>query len=49
MERHGKLKVNKAFDKILNIILTSLKSVRNIIFNNKCSFELYGYDIMFDE
>lgn len=48
LTRHGRHAVNRAFDRILNIILTSLRSAKSIIFNNKSCFELYGYDIMFD-
>lgn len=47
--RHGVLVVSAIFDKVAHQIMTSLASVQGAIMQSKHSFELYGYDILFDE
>ena len=44
----GKEKTDKCFDEINNIIYISLKSVQNVVINDKHCFECYGYDILID-
>jgi tubulin polyglutamylase TTLL1 len=46
---HGKVGVDKCFEEINNIIYISLKSVQNVVSNDKHCFELYGYDILIDQ
>jgi tubulin polyglutamylase TTLL9 len=48
MTKHGAEAVNECFAGIQNIILNSLRSVANVIINDKHCFEMYGYDIMID-
>lgn len=45
---HGKASVDKCFEEINNIIYISLKSVQNVVSNDKHCFELYGYDVLID-
>jgi tubulin polyglutamylase TTLL1 len=45
----GKDITDKCFDDINNIIYISLKSVQNVIINDKHCFEMYGYDILIDK
>lgn len=47
--RHGVLVVSAIFDKVAHQIMISLASVQGAIMQSKHSFELYGYDILFDE
>lgn len=47
--RHGVFVVSAIFDKMARQIMTSLASVQSSIMQSKHSFELYGYDIIFDE
>lgn len=47
--RMGIEKTNKLFADIEGIILRSLHSVQKIMINDKHCFELYGYDILFDD
>lgn len=47
--RHGVLVVSAIFDKVAQQIMISLASVQGAIMQSKHSFELYGYDILFDE
>ena len=45
----GKEITDKCFDDINNIIYISLKSVQNVVINDKHCFEMYGYDILIDK
>ena len=45
----GKAASDKCFDEIKNIIYISLKSVQNVIINDKHCFELYGYDVLIED
>ena len=44
----GKTAVDACFEEINNIIFISLKSVQNVVTNDKHCFELYGYDVLLD-
>jgi tubulin polyglutamylase TTLL1 len=44
----GKTMTDKCFEDINSIIYISLKSVQNVVINDKHCFELYGYDILID-
>jgi hypothetical protein len=46
--KHGGDAVNACFHGIQGIIINSLKSVQNVIINDKRCFEMYGYDVMID-
>ena len=46
--KHGADAVDECFAGIQNIILNSLRSVSNVIINDKHCFEMYGYDVMID-
>ena len=46
--KHGAEAVNECFAGIQNIILNSLRSVSQVIINDKHCFEMYGYDVMID-
>ena len=45
----GKTATDACFDEINSIIYISLKSVQNVVINDKHCFELYGYDILIDK
>ena len=45
----GKDATDKCFENIRKIIYISLKSVQNIIINDKHCYELYGYDILIED
>lgn len=47
--KHGHVVVRRLFQEIDGIIIKSLQSVQKIIINDKHCFELYGFDVMFDE
>jgi len=47
-QAHGKAATDKCFDSIKDIIYVSLKSVQNVIINDKHCFELYGFDVLID-
>lgn len=49
MSRHGKAITDKLFAEIELIMIRALQSVRDIMIQDKHCFELYGYDIIFDE
>jgi tubulin polyglutamylase TTLL1 len=40
---------NKCFEDIEDVIVHSLKSVQNVIINDRHCFECYGYDIILDD
>ncbi len=46
--KHGPDAVNHCFHGIQQIIINSLKSVQNVIINDRHCFEMYGYDVMLD-
>ena len=46
--KHGAEAVNACFAGIQSIIVNSLRSVSNVIINDKHCFEMYGYDVMLD-
>lgn len=48
MAKHGPDVVKQLFQQIDEIFIKSLQSVQRIIINDKHCFELYGFDIMFD-
>ena len=45
---YGKEKLAKLQREITRVYLTTLKSVQNVILNDKHCFELYGFDILID-
>ena len=49
MQTKGKDETERCFERLKNIIYVSLKSVQNVIINDKHCFECYGYDILIDE
>jgi len=49
MSVHGKGPIDKLFYEIQMIVVRALQSVQNVMINDKHCFELYGYDVMFDD
>jgi len=49
MSRYGTQLVDKLFLDMQQVIVNSLKSVQGIMMNDKHCFELYGYDLIFDD
>ena len=49
MSKYGNEKVNDAYQAIQDLILRSLQSVAKIMINDKHCFELYGFDVLFDD
>jgi len=49
LTRHGESKVNKLFQDIQDMIIRSLLAVQQTIIQDKHSYELYGYDVLFDD
>jgi len=49
MSRFGAQRIDKLFKDIQDVVLRSLLSVEKVMINDKHCFELYGYDIMFDD
>jgi len=49
MSRHGSKAVDTLFSQMVGIILKSLQAVQAVVIQDKHCFELYGYDILFDE
>jgi len=47
--RHGQEVVEQIYQQLDEIFIKSLQSVQKIIINDKHCFELYGFDIMFDD
>lgn len=47
--RHGRARTDELFEEMQGIIVRSLQAVQKIMINDKHCFELYGYDLMFDE
>lgn len=48
MSKYGIEKTNNAFTGIQKGIIKSLVAVQKLVANDKRSFELYGYDFLFD-
>ena len=46
---YGIKRTNELFEQFDNVYIASLKSVQNVLCNDKHCFELYGYDIMVDD
>jgi hypothetical protein len=46
--RFGIEKTNEAFSDVQRCIIKSLKAVQKLVTNSNYSFELYGYDFLFD-
>lgn len=49
MSRYGQEKVSQAFTEMQDLIIKSLQSVQKSIINDKHCYELYGFDILFDD
>lgn len=49
MSRYGSTMVDRLFNEIQSVMMRSLFSVQNVMMNDKHCFELYGFDIMFDD
>ena len=49
MSRHGVAKADKLFADIQAVIMRALLAVQNIMISDKHCFELYGYDMLFDD
>lgn len=49
VSKYGPEKVNEAFTAINDCIIRSLQSVAKTIINDKHCFELYGFDVLFDD
>ena len=47
--KHGHETVKRLFQQMDDIYIKSLQSVQKLIINDKHCFELYGFDIMFDD
>ena len=47
--KHGHEVVRRLFQQLDEIFIKSLQSVQKIIINDKHCFEMYGFDIMFDD
>jgi len=45
----GKEAINRVNEEMENVIIQSLKSVQNVIINDRHCFECYGYDLLIDE
>jgi len=48
-QTRGKEACERLFDAIKSIIFISLKSVQNVIINDRHCFEVYGFDILIDD
>ena len=49
MSRYGPAMVDKLYYDIQMVVMRSLFSVQNVMMNDKHCFELYGFDILFDD
>ena len=49
MSRYGPSMVSTLFLEIQNVMIRSLLSVQQIMMNDKHCFELYGFDVLFDD
>ena len=49
MSRHGRAATEKCFLEMQKLIVRSLLSVQKVMINDRHSFELYGFDILFDQ
>ncbi len=47
--KHGQETVQRVFQQMDEIFIKSLQSVQKVIINDKHCFELYGFDLMFDD
>jgi tubulin polyglutamylase TTLL9 len=45
---HEEAAVNELYERIDNLILTTLQSVQHVMINDKRTFEIYGYDVLID-
>ncbi len=48
MYRIGIQKTNEAFSDIQRCIIKSMKAVQKLVVNSPHSFQLYGFDFLFD-
>jgi len=48
-QRHGEAKVNRLFDDIQDMMIRSLLAVQQTIIQDRHSYELYGFDVLFDQ
>ncbi|XP_052130109.1 probable tubulin polyglutamylase TTLL9 [Frankliniella occidentalis] len=46
---HGPADVDRLFQRIAHVVMTSLRSVQQAILQDRHCFELYGYDVLLDE
>ncbi len=49
VSKHGAEATDKLFKDMEDIVICSLFSVQRAMINDKHCFELYGYDMLFDE
>lgn len=49
MSRYGVVMVDRLFNEIQMIVLRSLLAVQQVMIQDKHCFELYGYDVLFDD
>ena len=49
VSKHGAAATDKLFKDMEDIVIRSLFSVQRAMINDKHCFELYGYDMLFDE
>ena len=49
ISKYGNERVADSFTRIQDLIIRSLQSVQKTIINDKHCFELYGFDILFDD
>ncbi|KAJ1529529.1 hypothetical protein ONE63_006302 [Megalurothrips usitatus] len=46
---HGAAAIDRLFQRIAHVVMTSLRSVQQAILQDRHCFELYGYDVLLDE
>eukprot|EP00518_Triparma_eleuthera_P019630 CAMPEP_0197548572 /NCGR_PEP_ID=MMETSP1320-20131121/2665_1 /TAXON_ID=91990 /ORGANISM="Bolidomonas sp., Strain RCC2347" /LENGTH=444 /DNA_ID=CAMNT_0043108609 /DNA_START=118 /DNA_END=1448 /DNA_ORIENTATION=- len=49
MSRYGVATVDRLYNEMQQVVMRSLFSVQNIMMNDKHCFELYGFDVLFDD